>query len=112
MTSKNPSCYQILEIEKTATPEEIKIAYRKLSLKWHPDKFGQPGHLAKTREEAEEKTKQINNAYEVLSNPEKKKRHDDFINKFTFTDKVIFFSLIAILAGLVLAPENGEKSKN
>ena len=53
--------YAILGIKKNATEAEIKKAYRKLALKWHPDK--NPNN----REEAEEKFKKINEAYSVLS---------------------------------------------
>ena len=63
---KEKNYYEILGLGTNATPEEIKKAYRKLVLKWHPDKFNQPGHLAKTKEEAEETFKKINNAYENL----------------------------------------------
>ena len=63
--------YEILEISKTATEVEIKKAYRKLAMKYHPDK--NPGD-----KEAEEKFKQINEAYEVLSDPEKRARYDRY----------------------------------
>ena len=55
--------YQILEIDKNATQEEIKKAFRKLSLKCHPDKN-------QGSKEAEEKFKEINKAYQILSDPE------------------------------------------
>ncbi len=63
--------YSILEIEKTATIEEIKKSYRKLAMKYHPDRN-------KGDKEAEEKFKKINEAYSVLSDPEKKKQYDMF----------------------------------
>ena len=64
-------CYAHLGIKDTATKREIKRAYRKLSLEWHPDK-------AKGKTGAKEKFMQIGMAYEVLSNPERKKGYDYF----------------------------------
>jgi len=61
--------YKVLGIDKTATPEEIKKAYRKLAVKYHPDKN-------KDDKQAEEKFKQIAEAYEVLKDPAKRKQYD------------------------------------
>jgi curved DNA-binding protein len=62
--------YKVLGVEKTATAEEIRKVYRKLAVKYHPDK--NPGN-----KEAEEKFKSISEAYEVLSDPEKRKKYDE-----------------------------------
>lgn len=61
--------YQILGVDKKASQEEIKKAYRKLAKKYHPDK--DPGN-----KEAENKFKQINEANEVLGDPEKRRKYD------------------------------------
>jgi len=63
--------YEILEISRTATEVEIKKAYRKKALKYHPDK--NPGDKT-----AEEKFKEAAEAYEVLSDPDKRRRYDQF----------------------------------
>lgn len=63
--------YDILGVSETASESEIKAAYRKLAFKWHPDK--NPGN-----KEAEAKMKEINEAYEVLSNPEKRQNYDRY----------------------------------
>eukprot|EP01084_Bolivina_argentea_P244378 409392_1 len=64
--------YKILSIERTATPEQIKKAYRKLALKWHPDR--NPDN----KEEAEKHFKEIGEAYSVLSDDKKRKTYDQF----------------------------------
>ncbi len=63
--------YEVLGVSKSATPEELKKAYRQLALKYHPDR--NPGD-----KEAEEKFKEAAEAYEVLSNPDKRARYDQF----------------------------------
>jgi len=57
--------YKTLGVDKNATPEEIKKAYRKLALKWHPDRN------LKNKEEAENRFKDIGEAYSVLSDAKK-----------------------------------------
>ncbi|CAH0475576.1 unnamed protein product [Peronospora belbahrii] len=64
--------YAMLGIEKTATEDEIKRAYRKLAVRYHPDK-----NLDK-KEEAEVKFKEIGEAYSVLSDPDKRRQYDRF----------------------------------
>jgi len=61
--------YETLGVSKTASDEEIRSAFRKLARKYHPD-------VAKDKKTAEEKFKEINEAYEVLSDPEKRKKYD------------------------------------
>lgn len=63
--------YEVLEVAKTATQDEIKKAYRKKAIQYHPDK--NPGD-----KEAEEKFKEAAEAYEVLSDPQKRQRYDQF----------------------------------
>src|SRR6218665_546564 len=63
--------YEVLGVSKTATEDELKKAYRKLAIQYHPDK--NPGDKA-----AEEKFKEIAEAYGVLSDAEKRQRYDQF----------------------------------
>lgn len=61
--------YETLEVKRNATPEQIKSAYRKMTRKYHPDLNREPG--------AEQKFRRINEAYEVLKDPEKRKKYDE-----------------------------------
>lgn len=82
--------YEILEVSKTSTIEEIKTSYRKLAKKYHPDINKEP--------EASEKFKKISEAYEVLSDEKKRKRYDNhgsvgsngFFGSFSFDFEELF----------------------
>jgi len=73
MAKAKKNYYEILGVSPNATQEEIKEAYRKLVLKYHPDKVP-----PEKKKEAEEKFKEISEAYEVLSDPEKRKLYDTY----------------------------------
>ncbi|HSR12133.1 MAG TPA: J domain-containing protein [Thermodesulfobacteriota bacterium] len=64
--------YDVLGVKKSATEDEIKKAFRKLAMKYHPDR--NPGN----KQEAEEKFKEINEAYAVLSDKQKRQQYDQF----------------------------------
>lgn len=71
MSQQKRDYYEVLGIDKTADPATIKKAYRKLAKKYHPD--SNVGNAA-----ADEKFKEVNEAYDILSDPEKKKLYDQF----------------------------------
>lgn len=67
----NKDYYEVLGIDKSASDDDIKKAFKKAALKYHPDRN-------QGNKEAEEKFKEINEAYQVLSDPEKRQRYDQF----------------------------------
>ena len=70
MAKNKRDYYEVLEINKDATEREIKTAYRKLAMKYHPDRNKEP--------DAEEKFKEVSEAYEILSDPEKRAKYDKY----------------------------------
>ena len=78
MSSDKKDYYEVLGVQKDATEEQIRKAYKKLALRWHPDK--NPDN----KKEAEEKFKEINEAYSVLSDPQKRNEYDN--GGFSFGD--------------------------
>lgn len=68
--------YDILGVSKSASADEIKKAYRKKALEHHPDRVG------KDNKEAEQKFKEVNQAYQVLSDPQKRSQYDQFGHSF------------------------------
>lgn len=70
MADEKRDYYEVLGVSRDATPDQIKKAYRKLAMKYHPDVNKAP--------DAEEKFKEINEAYEVLSDEKKRAQYDQF----------------------------------
>ena len=71
MAAEKRDYYEVLGVNKGASEDEIKKAYKKMARKYHPD-------LNPDNKEAEEKFKEVNEAYEVLSDSDKKARYDQF----------------------------------
>lgn len=84
--------YKILGISKDATDDEIKKAYRKLAVQYHPDR--QQGKSEDERAAAEEKFKEIAEAYEVLSDKEKRAEYDNPMREFKFSGNIDFDEIV------------------
>ena len=67
----SPDLYEVLEVERTATSDELKKAYRRLARQYHPD--ANPGDAA-----SEARFKEVSQAYEILSDPERRANYDRF----------------------------------
>ena len=90
--------YKVLGVTRSASQEEIKKSYRNLSRKYHPDaNINNPD-----KEEAEEKFKEAAEAYEVLSDPEKKSKYDQFGH--AAIDLCHIQSLLKVCCGIHLIP--------
>src|SRR2546423_9558856 len=76
---KKKSYYEVLGVSENSSEEEIKKAYQKLALKWHPDR-----HPPEKKSEAEEKFKEVGQAYKVLSDPEKRRNYDQYGSENSF----------------------------
>ena len=73
LSNNLPNYYEILQIQKNTSQAEIKNQYRRLAKKWHPDREKSP--------DAERRMMQINMAYEVLSNPKRRKMYDQYFSE-------------------------------
>jgi hypothetical protein len=74
MAESMPTYYDVLQVERSASPQSIRTAYRRLAQKYHPDKM--PGNANAVRAMAA-----INAAYEVLSDPQRRTEHDRWIRR-------------------------------
>jgi molecular chaperone DnaJ len=70
--SQKRDCYEILGLERSASADEIKSAYRKAALKWHPDRKPQK------KQEAEEKFREATESYSILYDAQKRATYDRF----------------------------------
>ena len=78
----NKNYYKILEVDSSASPEVIEKAYKALAKKYHPDLQEES-----QKESAGEKLKEINEAYEILSNPESKAKFDQMLSNTTISSE-------------------------
>ena len=71
-SASKPNFYEVMGVPVSATPDEIRKAYHRLALRWHPDKN-------QGSAEAEEKFKLVGDAYQVLSDPDKRSLYDRYV---------------------------------
>ena len=76
MADQKRDYYEVLGVAKNATEQEIKAAYKKMAIKYHPDRQGDKSEAEK--KEAEAKFKEAAEAYDVLHDPQKRQRYDQF----------------------------------
>jgi curved DNA-binding protein len=103
--------YDVLGVKKTATEEEMKKAYRKLAMKYHPDR--NPGD----KKEAEERFKEINEAYAVLSDKDKRRQYDQFgpsgfSQRYSQEDIFRGFDLNDVLSSIFRQARSGGRSRS
>jgi curved DNA-binding protein len=103
--------YDVLGVKKTATEEEMKKAYRALAMKYHPDR--NPGN----KKEAEERFKEINEAYAVLSDKDKRRQYDQFgpsgfSQRYSQEDIFRGFDLNDVLSSIFRQARGGGRSRS
>ncbi len=103
--------YDVLGVKKTATEEEMKKAYRALAMKYHPDR--NPGN----KKEAEERFKEINEAYAVLSDKDKRRQYDQFgpsgfSQRYSQEDIFRGFDLNDVLSSIFRQARSGGRSRS
>ncbi|VEU40429.1 unnamed protein product [Pseudo-nitzschia multistriata] len=98
--------YEVLGVEPTATDEELRRAYRKLSLRLHPDKIAQRGGDASAREKAAAEYEKIQEAYHVLVDGDKRNRYDvlETPERYRFVERGAFADPPSLYANLTSAP--------
>ena len=93
--------YEVLGVPKDSSEKDLKGAYRKLAMKYHPDRSEEP--------DAEEKFKELSEAYAVLSDPEKRKKYDQFGPDFERMGGFPGGQRMILPAGLMHRPVGGDQ---
>ena len=89
MAENKRDYYEVLGIDKNASADDIKMAYRKAAMKWHPDRW--VNGTDEEKKTAEEKFKEISEAYSILSDETKRKQYDNGGRSFEDMDMSVFF---------------------